>query len=210
MRIPLFQSAQVDAPLPLIRFHPAAALHQPETIFDHTDVSLWPAQLQRVVAISCAMTVSCRLSTAPASCHFSSKKMQSWAVCIQLRVIGGLLCRIQVQFCSCAAIATTIFSVSRFCIHLRFFVSNNLLTRPAAKLLQQGSIIPFAVCPRRDVTYPTTPSPPHHHRLIVQAAAAARIEGEPGILAAAASGDVELVRDCCIADPDTVHSQDWL
>jgi len=40
------------------------------------------------------------------------------------------------------------------------------------------------------------------------AAAAARIAGKPGIIDAAASGDVKLVEDHCIADPACVHQPD--
>ena len=42
----------------------------------------------------------------------------------------------------------------------------------------------------------------------VQAAAAARIAGKPDIFNAAASGDVKLVEDHCIADPACVHQRD--
>jgi hypothetical protein len=43
--------------------------------------------------------------------------------------------------------------------------------------------------------------------LITAAAAAARIAGKPNIFDAAASGDVKLVEDHCIADPACVHQR---
>ena len=98
------QSAQVDAPLHVIEAA-AARLHLPRGYaVEHEQaplpsaymrVSLWPAQLQRV-AIGFTCATSHALATAPASVRVDAWTARRWATLILMRVMGGLVGKIQV------------------------------------------------------------------------------------------------------------------
>jgi len=99
------QSAQVDAPLHVIEAA-AARLHLPRGYaVEHEQarspsaymrVSLWPAQLQRV-AIGCTSAASHALATAPASVRVDAGTTRRWATRILMRLMGGLVAKIQVR-----------------------------------------------------------------------------------------------------------------
>jgi hypothetical protein len=96
--------AQVDAPLYLIEAA-AARLHLPRGYaVEHEQarspsaymhVSLWPTQLQRV-AIGFTRAASHALVTAPASVRVGAGTTQRWGTCILVRMMGGLVAKIQV------------------------------------------------------------------------------------------------------------------
>ena len=98
------QSAQVDAPLHVIEAA-AARLHLPRGYaVEHEQarspsaymrVSLWPAQLQRV-AIGFTVAASHALATAPASVRVDAWTTRRWGTLILVRVMGGLVGKIQV------------------------------------------------------------------------------------------------------------------
>jgi hypothetical protein len=98
------QSAQVDAPLHVIEAA-AARLHLPRgytvqheqarSPSAYMRVSLWPAQLQRV-AIGFTCATSHALATAPASVRVDALTRRRWATRILMRVMGGLVGKIQV------------------------------------------------------------------------------------------------------------------
>jgi hypothetical protein len=100
------QSSQVDAPLHLIEAA-AARLHLPRGYaVEHEQarlpsaymrVSLWPAQLQRVVAIGITSATSHVLATAPASLRVHSVTTWRWRTLIVVRVMGGLAAKIQAR-----------------------------------------------------------------------------------------------------------------
>jgi hypothetical protein len=123
MRVPFVQHNQIDkidaplhliqaavARLPLPRSH-APERQQPRSLLNFMSVSLWPAQRQRA-AIGCAVVASHRLATAPASFHWNTKMMQRWTAHMLLRVMGGLVGKIQVRFCvSCSCKSSGCLSV---------------------------------------------------------------------------------------------------
>jgi hypothetical protein len=104
MRIPFSQRAQVDAPLHVIEAA-AARLHLPRgyavqheqarSPSAYMRVSLWPAQLQRVV-IGFTVAASHALATAPASVHEDPMTTRSCGTLILVRVMGSLVGKIQV------------------------------------------------------------------------------------------------------------------
>jgi hypothetical protein len=109
MRIPLIQSAQVDAPLHIIAAAAARqhlprglplALEQPPPPSGYMRAALWPAQLQRA-AISFMVTSSHGLATAPASLNVGARTTRRWETCIVLRVVGGYVAKIQVHVRGC-------------------------------------------------------------------------------------------------------------
>jgi hypothetical protein len=59
-------------------------------------VSLWPAQLQRV-AIGFTVAASHALATAPAGVHVDAMTTLRWGTRILVRVMGGLVAKIQVR-----------------------------------------------------------------------------------------------------------------
>jgi hypothetical protein len=100
------QTAQVDAPLHLIEAA-AARLHLPRVFYAvkheqarspsaYMRVPLWPAQLQRV-AIGFTVAASHALATAPARVHVHSVTTRRWRTRILVRVMGGLVAKIQVE-----------------------------------------------------------------------------------------------------------------
>jgi hypothetical protein len=101
------QSAQVDAPLHVIEAA-AARLHLPRGYaVKHEQarspsaymlVSFWPAQLQRV-AFGLTCVASHALATAPASVRVDACTTRRWGTRILVRVMGGLVAKIQ----ACAA-----------------------------------------------------------------------------------------------------------
>jgi hypothetical protein len=105
MRITSFQCDQVDAPLHVIEAA-AARLHLPRgyavkheqarSPSAYMRVSLWPAQLQRA-AIGCTSAASHALATAPASVRVDAMTTRRWATRILVRVMGGLVAKIQVR-----------------------------------------------------------------------------------------------------------------
>ena len=98
------QSAHVDAPLHVIEAA-AARLHLPRGYaVEHEQarspsaymrVSLWPAQLQRA-AIGCTRAASHALAIAPASVRVDAVTTWRWRTRILVRVMGGLVGKIQV------------------------------------------------------------------------------------------------------------------
>ena len=105
MHIRLAQSVQVDTPFHLIEAA-AARLHLPRGYAvkheqarlpsAYMRVSLWPAQLQRV-AIGFTCATSHALATAPASLRMHSVTTRRWRTRILVRVMGGLVAKIQVR-----------------------------------------------------------------------------------------------------------------
>jgi len=103
------QSAQVDAPLHVIEAA-AARLHLPRGYaVEHQQarspsaymrVPLWPAQLQRV-AIGFTVAASHALATAPASVRVDAMATRRWGTLILVRVMGGLVAKIQVRRARC-------------------------------------------------------------------------------------------------------------
>ena len=102
------QTAQVDAPLHVIEAA-AARLHLPRIFYavehEHEQarspsaymrVSLWPAELQRV-AIGFTSAASHALATAPASVRVDACTTRRWGTRILVRVMGGLVAKIQVR-----------------------------------------------------------------------------------------------------------------
>ena len=97
--------SQIDAPLHLIEAA-AARLHLPrgyaveheqaQSPSAYMRVSLWPAQLQRA-AIGCTSAASHALATAPASVDVSARTTRRWGTRILVRVMGGLVAKIQVR-----------------------------------------------------------------------------------------------------------------
>jgi hypothetical protein len=117
------QTAQADAPLHVIEAA-AARLHLPRgyaveqqqarSPSAYMRVSLWPAQLQRV-AIGFTVAASHALATAPASVRAYLVTMRRWATRILVRVMGGLVAKIQVgtacrSRCLCRALFDTLCS----------------------------------------------------------------------------------------------------
>ena len=109
MHIRLAQSVQVDTPFHLIETA-AARLHLPRgyaveheqarSPSAYTHVPLWPAQLQRV-AIGFTCAASHALATAPASVHAHLMTTRRWGTRILVRVMGGLVGKIQVCRARC-------------------------------------------------------------------------------------------------------------
>jgi hypothetical protein len=105
MRITFLQFYQVDAPLHVIEAA-AARLHLPRgyavkheqarSPSAYMRVSLWPAQLQRA-AIGFTCAASHALVTAPASVHVDAWMPRRCATRILVRVMGGLVAKIQVR-----------------------------------------------------------------------------------------------------------------
>ena len=99
------QSTQVDAPLHVIEAA-AARLHLPrgyaveheqaQSPSAYMRVSLWPAQLQRA-AIGITSATSHALATAPASVRVHSVTTWRWRTRIAVRVMGGLVAKIQAR-----------------------------------------------------------------------------------------------------------------
>ena len=113
--------SQIDAPLHLIEAA-AARLHLPRGYAaEHQQarspsaymcVSLWPAQLQRV-AIGCTSAASHSLATAPASVRVDAMTTRRWGTRILVRVMGGLVAKIQVRDRAsiCSAVANAGFGL---------------------------------------------------------------------------------------------------
>ncbi len=97
------QSLQIDAPFHLIEAA-AARLHLPRRVAHeqaqspsaYMRVPLWPAQLQRV-AIGITYATSHALATAPASLRVYSATTRRWRTLIVVRVMGGLVAKIQAR-----------------------------------------------------------------------------------------------------------------
>ena len=97
--------SQIDAPLHVIEAA-AARLHLPrgyaveheqaQSPSGYMRVSLWPAQLQRA-AIGFAAAASHGLATAPASVDVSARTTWHWRTRVLVRVMGGLVAKIQVR-----------------------------------------------------------------------------------------------------------------
>ena len=100
------QRAQVDSPLHLIKAA-AVRLHLPRgypleheqlrSPSDYMPVSLLPAELQRA-AISFAVAASHGLATAPTGVDVSARMTRHWRTRILLRIMRGLITKIQVRF----------------------------------------------------------------------------------------------------------------
>ena len=118
MRITLCQCDQVDAPLHVIEAA-AARLHLPRgyavkheqarSPSAYMRVPLWPAQLQRV-AIGFTVAASHALATAPASVRVDAWTTRRWGTLILVRVMGGLVGKIQVgTACSALCLCRVVF-----------------------------------------------------------------------------------------------------
>jgi hypothetical protein len=116
------QTAQADAPLHVIETA-AARLHLPRgyaveqqqarSPSAYMRVSLWPAQLQRV-AIGFTVAASHSLVTPPASVRVYSVAMRRWATRILVRVMGGLVAKIQVgTACRARCLCHAVFDARR-------------------------------------------------------------------------------------------------
>ncbi len=170
VRVPLVHRSQICAPLLVIRAaasnirspHITAVLplrQQPQSLFEFARISLWPAQLQRTaICRHCAETLGCRLATAPVGGNFDSRRtLKRWTACIQLRVVSGLVGRIQVHFrlkCATPDIAR--------CQKTVFWFFVCLLTRYAENRDHyHGSIYPMSFSPasHQRLMFRVPPSP---------------------------------------------------
>ena len=214
------QSAQVDAPLHVIEAA-AARLHLPRGYaVEHEQarspsaymhVSLWPAQLQRVaVGFTCA--ASHALATAPASVRVDAWTTRRWATRILVRVMGGLVGKIQVgtacrALCLCRVLfyarCRKLLRIASFCAPCTLTWSAGCMPPSALYSRQRHAARPSLFC--------------RLPLVILQDAAVARIAGErdiftyslniPDIHEAAENGDVGRVRDLVVEDPACVHEE---